>query len=298
MKVAIVLDKVAPYRVPLFNRLHEAPEIQLKVFSLVDQERHRQWHVDEKSLKFDHELIPGWNYYFRPWEFSFRINWGIGRALDTYRPDVVIISGYSCLGFLYAAVYCRIHRIPYIFWNGTTLLSTRTTRGIVGEFKRFVISRADQYITYGTMAADYLEYMGAPKAKIHIGLNTVDMDWYRKESLAFRERESFIKIERSKYPLLILLYVGQLIPRKNVRGLVETLKNLQDSDLGLFIVGSGPQEAELKRYCRRYAVRNIYFEGFKQQPELPYYYALADVLVLPSLREVWGLVVNLEWEDL
>jgi glycosyltransferase involved in cell wall biosynthesis len=37
----------------------------------------------------------------------------------------------------------------------------------------------------------------------------------------------------------------------------------------------------------------VHFVGFKNQTELPQYYGLADIFVLPSgIGETWGLVVN------
>src|SRR5690606_20910096 len=37
---------------------------------------------------------------------------------------------------------------------------------------------------------------------------------------------------------------------------------------------------------------NVFFEGFSQREELPFFYAVADVFVMPSLWEPWGLVLN------
>ena len=57
-------------------------------------------------------------------------------------------------------------------------------------------------------------------------------------------------------------------------------------------MGSGPKEKEFKEFCKKKDLDNIFFEGFKQQEELPKYYALADIFILPSFKEVWGMVVN------
>ena len=39
-------------------------------------------------------------------------------------------------------------------------------------------------------------------------------------------------------------------------------------------------------------IRNILLAGYKQKEELPLFYALSDVFILPSISEAWGLVVN------
>ena len=56
-------------------------------------------------------------------------------------------------------------------------------------------------------------------------------------------------------------------------------------------VGSGELEPELRALAAREKLR-VNFAGFKNQSELPRCYAAADVLVLPSESETWGLVVN------
>ena len=50
---------------------------------------------------------------------------------------------------------------------------------------------------------------------------------------------------------------------------------------------------ELEKYIKENNLRNVHFVGFKNQTELPQYYAMADIFVLPSgIGETWGLVVN------
>jgi glycosyltransferase involved in cell wall biosynthesis len=125
-----------------------------------------------------------------------------------------------------------------------------------------------------------------------LSLNTVDMEFFRHHAERFRRSPEFLA-QRALYPELLLLSVGSLIPRKNVRLLLEALHRLSDPTVGLLVVGTGPQEKELRGLCRQLGLEGrVVFAGFRQQWELPQYYGLADVLVLPSLREVWGLVVN------
>jgi glycosyltransferase involved in cell wall biosynthesis len=98
--------------------------------------------------------------------------------------------------------------------------------------------------------------------------------------------------KRKKFPEYLLLYIGQLIKRKGIIQVLKALNYLRDPEIGLIIVGSGPQEKELKKFCKENNLNNIFFKGFQQQEMLPKYYALADIFILPSFEEVWGLVVN------
>jgi glycosyltransferase involved in cell wall biosynthesis len=60
----------------------------------------------------------------------------------------------------------------------------------------------------------------------------------------------------------------------------------------LVIVGDGEQRAELEARTRELGLDDVRFAGFRNQSELPRFFQLADVFVLPSRHEPWGLIVN------
>jgi glycosyltransferase involved in cell wall biosynthesis len=58
------------------------------------------------------------------------------------------------------------------------------------------------------------------------------------------------------------------------------------------MVGDGEQRAELEARARDLGLVDVRFAGFRNQSELPRFFQLADVFVLPSRHEPWGLIVN------
>lgn len=71
------------------------------------------------------------------------------------------------------------------------------------------------------------------------------------------------------------------------------MARLNHENWRLRIIGTGPDEKKLKEMVRRYGMEEkVLFEGYKQKEELTGYLAAADCLLVPSLIEVWGLVVN------
>jgi glycosyltransferase involved in cell wall biosynthesis len=58
------------------------------------------------------------------------------------------------------------------------------------------------------------------------------------------------------------------------------------------MVGSGEMAAELLSLATRLGLGNVHFHGFANQSVLPQIYGAADVFVLPSQNEPWGLAVN------
>jgi len=77
----------------------------------------------------------------------------------------------------------------YILWNGTTLISGGNLSGVIGKLKRLIIKGANKYIAYGTKAKEYLEYFGATPPKIHIGLNTVNTNYFQKSVSNYRKSQ-------------------------------------------------------------------------------------------------------------
>ncbi len=291
LKVLLITNIIPPYRIPLYKYIYQAEHFNLKLIALAESEANREWQIAKDQIKINYKVLPGIHKFIRSREITIHLNWGLWKAILRYKPDIVITSGYDTFAYWAAFLYCKIFKKKFILWNSTTLLSSKKTRGFKGHLKQIIIRGADRYITYGTKAAEYLIHMGASKEHVHVGINTVDMNLFRKKAKEFQEDENLRK-KRSKYPKLLMLYVGQLINRKGIYQLLRTLNELRDPNVGLLIVGSGPQGGELKQFCQDQNLENVYFEGFQQQEALLRYYALADVLILPSFKEVWGLVVN------
>ena len=82
------------------------------------------------------------------------------------------------------------------------------------------------------------------------------------------------------------LFVGRLVNEKNLDMLIAAFKDLQH--LNLTIIGFGEEENRLKAS----ASDNIFFTGAIDNIRLSEYYQKADVFILPSITEPWGLVVE------
>ncbi len=95
----------------------------------------------------------------------------------------------------------------------------------------------------------------------------------------------------------MILYASKLRTRKRCMDLVEAWLRLApaaglDPPAYLLIVGEGEERAALEERVRQSGLSSIRFLGFKNQTELPRYFDLCDVFVLPSVGESWGLIVN------
>lgn len=88
---------------------------------------------------------------------------------------------------------------------------------------------------------------------------------------------------------LKLLFVGNLCKRKNVKIVIEALKGL--NNLVFTIVGNGEDKTNLEKLAQEYKIP-VSFLGTKNMKEIPSIMQENDVLILPSLHDGWGAVVN------
>ena len=94
------------------------------------------------------------------------------------------------------------------------------------------------------------------------------------------------------YP--IVLYAAKLQARKHPDDLLAPPRRLKIRGIQLHVVmvGSGEMAVELVDLAARLDLDNVHFHGFANQSALPQIYGAADVFVLPSENEPWGLAVN------
>lgn len=88
----------------------------------------------------------------------------------------------------------------------------------------------------------------------------------------------------------MILTVGQFIPRKGFDVLLKACIGL-DNDIGIYFVGGSPT-SEYIDLVERNNLRNVHFIGYKSKDDILKYYRAADVFVLPTREDIWGLVVN------
>jgi glycosyltransferase involved in cell wall biosynthesis len=292
MRVAVLTNIVSPYRVPLFNAVAGSLEGRLLVVCAAKTEPLRFWEVAPENWRFQCRVLPGLHVSWMEREWHLHWNVGLRSVLRPFAPDVLVIGGYDQPLYWQGLWYARRRGIPVVLWYESWRESATVRRGIVFALKRFFVRRVTVGLPLGTPAAAWLLELRGEDFPVVVGLNTVDMVFFRRHVWQFRDSPDYAR-QRAQYPPLLLLYVGSLIPRKNVAVLLQALRMLRSEEVGLFVVGSGPQEQELRAFCKQNGLSGrVFFEGFRQQWELPRYYALADALVLPSLREVWGLVLN------
>ncbi|HEY4475237.1 MAG TPA: glycosyltransferase family 4 protein [Candidatus Paceibacterota bacterium] len=155
------------------------------------------------------------------------------------------------------------------------------------QFERLVYRRIAFLVT-GTegMKRKYAEHYGLPFQKIKAMPNWLKTSNFQFPISNFRKSELKKKLNINS-DQKIILFVHRLSKRKGAHYLPEIAKRLADAkNFVLLIIGDGPERAGIESKIKNYELDDKFrFLGNIPNYELPNYYAIADVFVLPSDEE-------------
>lgn len=296
MKVLIVHNQLwAHYKAIVFNELQLISN-QEKDFDLLVLQLAR---IEKSRLKFDDTSVFKHQYNYQllhdgvleDLSLKQRVL-GILRTIQSYRPDIVNLTGYYDLASLIVLWYCKLTGIKTVLSNEST--SGDHTRNFLKElFKSlFIIKLFDGFFNFGQQSKEYMLALGAKASLMLVNRNCVDNqlleEIYNENYQQRVSKQSSLNLPKHNF-----IFVGRLIEFKNLFKLLNAFKIAQkNEDWGLIILGDGELKSTLKQYVQDLEIKNVFFfEGVNWQ-QVPQYLSLSDVLVLPSFSEPWGLVVN------
>jgi glycosyltransferase involved in cell wall biosynthesis len=300
-RLGILSTHPIQYHAPLYRKLALDPRIALKVYYCDDHGLKPSYDPGfARPVAFDVPLLEGYGHEFlpnvhpnpRPTPYRL-INPSITRVLLSHACDALVINGYSfitsLLGFFGPHGATKLMLRGESHGRGPRPLAIRAAKKL---YMRALVRRVDHFVAIGTYNAAYYAAHGARPDQITVAPYSVDFTLFSGGSGVQRTelRRSLGLPEQG----LLALFVGKFIPRKRpldvIRAVAHTPKALQ---LSLALVGSGELEPQVKREIERTQLgERVHCLGFRNQSELPNLYQCADVLVLASDEETWGLVVN------
>lgn len=183
----------------------------------------------------------------------------------------LVVGGWDLIEFWFLAFFS--HKAK----NGLALESSifeSKTHGLVAALKKLFLSRLSIVFPSGEPQQGLLyalNFMGRIKKTMGVGIFQYQKQIPDANTFAFEGK---------------FLYVGRLSPEKNLPLLLQVFAHLPQFSLTL--IGDGPQQTQLQKM----ATANVRFAGYVLNEALAQWYQEHDVLILPSLKEPWGLVVE------
>ena len=284
MKVLFVTSYPSPYRVDFFNLLGQSVDLTVAFTERIEWQKHR-------SRDWFNENYSGFRAVFLKDLVRIRKVMIFKDIIPLLKSgfDHIILGGYSSGTLMAAIEYMKLHRIPFAIEADGGMISEESKLKYWG--KKHFIGSASAWLSSGKATSEYFVHYGAKKDRIF--LYPFTSQWKKdldQACLLSREEKDTVRgrlgIEESR----MLLTVGQLIPRKGVDILMKAAKRLP-KDVAVVVVGAEPTE-EYLALKRDLDLANVHFVGFKVKDELADYYRAADVFVMPTRKDIWGLVIN------
>lgn len=290
-RVLLIHNIIAPYRLPIFEKLSE--EFNLDVLFTQRKTEDRKWKVSLEGYSFKSRVLKSLKIG------PFLINYMLPFRLLSDNHDIYLVgeNPETVFASFITSIYATLSRKSFILWSEVIKTDYSQRRCDSNAFKqmfklfynkflilyrRFLYQQTDAFIAYSRKAKEYLLENGVSKDKIFVGEQVMPKVFLSRASL----RKSDTKFKKKR----IILYLGYLNRRKGVNYLIQAYKKLSINDSCLVIAGTGPDEGRLKSLAKDEP--NINFVGYVEHEEKANYYSIADVFVLPTLHDPWGLVIN------
>ena len=277
MRVALVTNIPAPYRLPVFDRLAEVPGIDLCAFFCSGREPDREWDLRESNFK---------QVFLRERFISFRgrfihANPDVWGHLRAFRPHVVITTGFNPTHLL-AYAYARFYRTRHVAMTDGTYQS---------EEKFSLIHRWVRRVVYsGTQA-----FIGASNGSFELYRSYgIDSQCLFKSHLCANNSAFFNAPPAEKR--FDFIFCGRFVALKNPLFAIDVAQHVSHQigrRVSILFVGSGQMEAEMRAAAVAAAKEvDCVFSGFARQNELPQLYGSARILIFPTQWDTWGVVAN------
>src|SRR3990167_3360670 len=312
IKLAVVVSHPIPYQVPFFRILAERADVDLMVYFMSDIGISEK-HIDPefgRIIKFDLPLLSGYpfifikNYSPRPKNSFFGlINPAIIAKLFKGKPDYLFVHGWNSFSNC-IAMFAAVLVGTKILMHGDTYFSGEAYKPKWKKLlKRAILwplfKLSHKILYMGIESKKFFEHYGAYSNQL------IFMPFSADNKYLIDARKSIDRdFERSKMGLrdsIVILFSGKLVPRKRPMDVLLAYEKLSQSvsvpagiksRLAIVFMGDGELRGELEKYTATRNIQHVHFIGFKNLTKLPAYYAIADIFVISSFNECWGLVVN------
>lgn len=308
-RLAVIETHPIQYHAPLYRMLEQ--EFNIPVTALYGSDFSVAGYHDAEfgtAFQWDTDLLSGYDARFLSTvakggagSADAVTTQGLGAMLDAVKPSAVLLVGYSPKFHRDAFLTAWRRGYPLLFRGETTdharqrSILKQTARALA---LRWYYARFGALLYVGQHSRRHFEVMGVPAARLFFSPYCVDTAPFRLD-----EHETLRAETRTAYGIAperrVVMLVGKLAPVKTPEIVVQALKELvtdatfaEQDRLTLLVVGDGERREAMQVLAAQAPQIEARFVGFQNQSALTRFYHAADVLVMPSRGDTWGLVVN------
>lgn len=277
LRIAIVTNIPAPYRLPVYALLAQEPDLDLHVVYCSRREPNRAWNIG--PALFAHTFLKE---SFVNYRGSYiHINYDVWSVLQSLKPDIVVTTGFNPT-HLMAYAWTRLHGARHVAMTDGTLESEATLSPLHRRIRRHVYANSAAFIC----ASDgglrlYRAYGVKHEAMFKSHLCADNALFFNVPQQASVHDFIFCgRFEAVKNPLFALDVAHAAARRLGRR-------------VSIVFVGSGGLEKEIRAYAKAIEddVETV-FAGFAKQEELSGWYGASRIFLFPTRWDPWGVVAN------
>lgn len=277
----------SPYRVDFFNELGKYCNLTVLYERKNSAERDEKW-IGEQAQNFKEIYLN-----LKPVGTDCSKGKALRNYIKTAQFDVLVFTNYVSPATMDAIMYCRFKGIPYyIEYDGGFNKKDRFFKRIL---KKVLLCGARGHLTTADEHKKYLISLGIKTDKIYkYPFTSVKEEDVRKAGVIPNDIKKFYRKKLGIAEEKVVLSVGRFSYENGYGKGYDVLLNVSsilDKEIGIYIVGDEPTEEFIRKKDEN-ALSNVHFIGFKNKQDLAEYYAAADLFILLSRGDVWGLVIN------
>jgi len=275
MRIAMLVNIPAPYRVPVYDQIAESCGSDFRVIYMAKLEANRRWNVP--VLRHDHVFLRGFAVGRKDREIHFR--WGINHQLNSFLPDVILTGGFNP-PMLTAWLHAQVFRSRHVPMSDAWAHSEAELSSVHRLVRRAVYATSSAFIGASAKTLALFETYGARKNLFKAPLG-VDNARFVAAAVPLADRP------------FDLVFAGNLIDRKLPLFFADVVSRLarRRGRASALVIGDGELRGELQRALAQPGVEAA-FTGFLQQAELPAAYARGKIFCFPTRNDPWGVVAN------
>jgi len=294
-KIAILSYHPMPYHAAFYRAVGVDPRLEATVLFLdrygIDAVFDPEFSTE---VKWDTPLTDGYRHKFlkniSPMPTTpmvMRINPGLFSEILGGGYDAVLVTGYDTLSAQFAIWTAKLSgkklllRAEADLHNPSAPWRQHIKRLLLGP----LLGLCDAVLYSCQNNRAYFRHFGVDETKFFPILSSVDIAGLRQTRDSDPERGTRLRGECNiPSDAVVFLFCGRLIPRKRPQDLLAAFAHVTRTQpkAWLVIVGDGPLRNGLEEDARDQGLHNVQFSGFRNLSQIPAYYQMADVFVIPS----------------
>ena len=306
-KLTVLMDVPSPYRLHFFRNLSTRlceRHIELHVLFMAKSVPIRCWSFNERDWLFNYNFSSGLHIHIK--QHSFHFNPGIIWTILRHRPDWLILGGAWNMPTTMLCIKALLtlrRKTSLVLWAEANFRSSTASSQFLQWLRNWVINDVDAYAVPGNVArTTLLDYWKAPnKPFLHLP-NIVDENIFSAKVRSLRAKREELRSHLGLHDdNLVLIWPARLHePTKGIISFIGIIKDLIPPNVRILIAGEGPDRLRITQYVAIEGLgTNIILLGQKTQEEMAELYAIADVFLLPSLKDPNPLsVIEALWAGL